>query len=1016
MFIHRLLFASIFIVCCLTTLTNGATLPNDEVEALRSIGKTLGKTDWNFDINPCDQGDTWLNQSTRYYDNNVTCDCSFNNNTTCHVIHILLKAQNLAGTLPLNLTSLPFLQEIDLTRNYLSGTIPSEWGSATRLVSISLLGNRLTGSIPRELANLKNLTSLVLENNRLSGTLPAALGNLPKIERLHLSSNNFTGEIPEMFASLTSLKQFRISDNNFTGQIPDFIFRNWTNLEEIYIEASGLSGPIPSINATLENLKYIIISDLNGADTTFSQLLIDAALPKLDRLMLRSCNLIGEIPVSFGTFTSIKILDLSFNRLSGKIPDELSNLDDFDNMFLNGNNFNGSVPQWILETREKVDLSYNNFTNTSVSDCRQNSVNLFSSIARVKNTGIVPCLTSQITCTSEPLHFVHINCGGREITVNDTTYEADYDGAGPSTFYRSTNWAFSSTGIFLSDDRPDDILVLDNRQVSVDGDEKQLYESARLAPSSLTYYAFCLANATYTVNLHFAEIQFTNDRNYSSLGRRIFDVYIQGKQELKDFNIEEEAGGAGIPKVKNFTVNVTDSTLEIRFQWAGKGTTSIPERSIYGPLISAISILDPTYKPPSESDGGIATAAVVGIVGGAMFAALLILGILWWKGCLRQKRTLEQDLKGIELQTTSFTLRQIKAATNDFHASNKIGEGGFGPVYKGTLADGTVIAVKQLSARSKQGNREFVTEIGMISALQHPHLVKLYGCCIEGNQLMLIYEYLENNSLARALFGPQESQLTLDWPTRMKICIGIARGLAYLHEESRLKIVHRDIKATNVLLDKNLNPKISDFGLAKLDEEDNTHISTRVAGTYGYMAPEYALHGHLTEKADVYSFGIVALEIVSGRCNTRSRPKQEPFILLEWAHVLKENGSLLELVDTRIGSDCNIDEVMAMINIALLCTNPTSSARPLMSSVVSMLEGRAEVQEYLTDSSISSNRQMSAEIMKKLYQKLEEDDTNVSQTRSMLADGPWTNSSTSAADLYPVSLTSGYWQNRESTN
>ncbi|MBA0561684.1 hypothetical protein Golob_018486 [Gossypium lobatum] len=304
----------------------------------------------------------------------------------------------------------------------------------------------------------------------------------------------------------------------------------------------------------------------------------------------------------------------------------------------------------------------------------------------------------------------------------------------------------------------------------------------------------------------------------------------------------------------------------------------------------------------------------------------------------------------------------------------------------------------------------------MISALQHPHLVKLYGCCIEGNQLMLIYEYLENNSLARALFGPQESQLTLDWPTRMKICIGIARGLAYLHEESRLKIVHRDIKATNVLLDKNLNPKISDFGLAKLDEEDNTHISTRIAGTYGYMAPEYALHGHLTEKADVYSFGIVALEIVSGRCNTRSRPKQEPFILLEWAHVLKENGSLLELVDTRIGSDCNIDEVMVMINIALLCTNPTSSARPLMSSVVSMLEGKAEVQEYLTDSSISSNRQMSAEIMKKLYRKLEEDDTNVSQTRSMLADGPWTNSSTSAADLYPVSLTSGYWQNRDSTN
>ncbi|XVE63317.1 hypothetical protein DITRI_Ditri07aG0010300 [Diplodiscus trichospermus] len=150
---------------------------------------------------------------------------------------------------------------------------------------------------------------------------------------------------------------------------------------------------------------------------------------------------------------------------------------------------------------------------------------------------------------------------------------------------------------------------------------------------------------------------------------------------------------------------------------------------------------------------------------------------------------------------------------------------------QGVLADATAIAVKQLSAKSKQGNREFVNEIGMISALQHPHLVKLFGYCIEGNQLLLIYEYMENNNLARALFGPEECQLKLDWPTRRNICIGMARGLAYLHEESRLKIVHRDIKATNVLLDKNLTPKISDFSLAKLDDEENTHISTRIART-----------------------------------------------------------------------------------------------------------------------------------------------------------------------------------------
>ncbi|WRX28281.1 Protein kinase domain - like 10 [Theobroma cacao] len=552
--------------------------------------------------------------------------------------------------------------------------------------------------------------------------------------------------------------------------------------------------------------------------------------------------------------------------------------------------------------------------------------------------------------------------------------EGDSTEASPLRFFKGgNNWAFSSTGYFEDDaeqpNQQNDKLIIENTQLSMR--DHELYTTARLSPISLTYYAFCLVNGTYNVSLHFAEIRFTGGQNFSSLGRRIFDVYIQGKQELKDFNIEDEAGGVGKPIIKNFTADVNDSTLEIRFYWAGKGTTSIPEKGVYGPLVSAISIFNPGYKPPpppSENGGSstvISAGVVVGIVAGAAFAIFLIGGILWWNGCLRQKSTLERDLKGLELHTSSFALRQIKAATNNFDAANKIGEGGFGPVYKGTLADGTAIAVKQLSARSKQGNR------------------------------------------------PEEFQLKLDWRTRRKICIGIARGLAYLHEESRLKIVHRDIKATNVLLDKNLNPKISDFGLAKLDEEDNTHISTRIAGTMGYMAPEYALRGHLTDKADVYSFGIVALEIVSGRCNTQNRLKQESFYILDWAQILKEKGSLLDLVDPRIGSNCNIEEVMVMINVALLCTNQTAASRPSMSSVVSMLEGRDAVPEFVADSSISTDEFITA---MKLYQQIEENETDNSRTMSgPLANVPST-SSTSAADLYPISLTSSYWQNRDSTN
>lgn len=449
----------------------------------------------------------------------------------------------------------------------------------------------------------------------------------------------------------------------------------------------------------------------------------------------------------------------------------------------------------------------------------------------------------------------------------------------------------------------------------------------------------------------------------------------------------------------------------------------IPLRGVYGPLISAISV-DPNFVPPPEpvtspvtspapGGSGISVGAVVGIVAGGVFIILLIFGILWRTGLLGQQNTLEDDLKGVDLQTGKFSFRQLKDATNNFDKANKIGEGGFGPVYKGLLSDGTAIAVKQLSSKSKQGNREFLNEIGMISALQHPHLVKLHGCCIEGNQLLLVYEYMENNSLARALFGSEESQLKLGWPTRHKICVGIARGLAYLHEESRLKVVHRDIKATNVLLDKNLTPKISDFGLAKLDEEDNTHISTRIAGTYGYMAPEYAMRGYLTDKADVYSFGVLVLEIVSGRNNTTYRGKEKSFYLLDWAQLLKGQGKLMDLVDPRLGSDFNKEEMMLTINVALLCCNVTSTVRPTMSSVVSMLEGRAAVQELVSDPNASTDEM---EEMRKHFEPSFGRKTGESQTQTASTEGPWTVSSTSAHDLYPVNPDSTYWDNRSERN
>ncbi|AET02893.1 receptor-like kinase [Medicago truncatula] len=278
--------------------------------------------------------------------------------------------------------------------------------------------------------------------------------------------------------------------------------------------------------------------------------------------------------------------------------------------------------------------------------------------------------------------------------------------------------------------------------------------------------------------------------------------------------------------------------------------------------------------------------------------------------------------KGLASQRNVFTLQQIKAATNNCDESLKIGE----KENLGVLLDGTIVAIKRLSSESKQGTREFTNEIGIMLSLQHPNIVKLHGLCEEDDQMLLIYEYMENSNLAHALFAENEDQencqLGLDWKTRKRICIGI--------------IIHTDIKAANVLLDKYLNPKISDFGFARVTEEGKIHITGSITGTYGYMAPEYDMHGYLTDKADVYSFGIVILEIVSGARSTQ----EEPFSLVDWVHLLKEEDSLMELVDPRLGKDFKKEEVILMIDVALLCTNSSPSLRPSMSSVVSMLEGR----------------------------------------------------------------------------
>ncbi|KAF6154328.1 hypothetical protein GIB67_026784 [Kingdonia uniflora] len=363
-----------------------------------------------------------------------------------------------------------------------------------------------------------------------------------------------------------------------------------------------------------------------------------------------------------------------------------------------------------------------------------------------------------------------------------------------------------------------------------------------------------------------------------------------------------------------------------------------------------------TPKTPTDNGSGSNQSTVVLIVVVPIVFVLLLLLVISAYLLRRSKRkrsktwmyigpVIESNQHGVsseegqksELEFPAFDFYSIVSATNNFSLDNKLGEGGFGPVYKGKLANEKEIAVKRLSKTSLQGLKEFQNEVILIAKLQHRNLVRLLGCCIERQETMLIYEYMPNKSLDWFIFNPTQSTL-INWERRLNIILGIAQGLLYLHRDSRLRIIHRDLKASNVLLDRDMNPKISDFGMAKTFGGDQTEGSTnRVVGTYGYMSPEYVIDGLFSVKSDVFSFGVLVLEIVSGKRNRGFGHHDHDLNLLGHAWRLWNEVKTLELIDISIGRPLSTSEVLRCIHVGLLCVQQCPEDRPNMSHVILML-------------------------------------------------------------------------------
>ncbi|XP_040378033.1 putative receptor-like protein kinase At4g00960 isoform X2 [Oryza brachyantha] len=391
----------------------------------------------------------------------------------------------------------------------------------------------------------------------------------------------------------------------------------------------------------------------------------------------------------------------------------------------------------------------------------------------------------------------------------------------------------------------------------------------------------------------------------------------------------------------------------------------------------------PTPSPSSTDKGngtkgrGNAATTTIAIVLGVVVILLSVFTIFLWRNNTKASREQasaneEDDQVGTSLL---FDLATLRCATSDFAEQNKLGHGGFGAVYKGLLPDGREIAVKRLDKASRQGLKELKNELLLVVKLRHNNLAKLLGVCVNGQEKLLVYEYLPNRSLDIFLFKHPEEPLKsepLDWHTRYRIIYGVARGLLYLHEDSQAKIIHRDLKASNILLDGDMTPKISDFGLARLFDSDKmTTITSQVVGTLGYMAPEYAVFGHLSVKLDVYSFGVLILEIITGRRNTDvfESVQEEPSTLLSyvWDHWSK--GTPSEAMDEWLQRQAPVIEVLKCLHLGLLCIQENPVDRPTMLKVLIMLHGDASSFESLSrpafiypSSGIDSSRSCSRDL------------------------------------------------------
>lgn len=900
-------------LCCLVALVQvlgvvASTYVNDFV-GLKVLMDEWENVPPNWkDADPC--GDGW---------DGISCRGD-------RVVSITLSSMDLRGQLASDIEKLSALQILDLSNNKgITGELPSSIGNLKNLSNLILVGCSFSGAIPNSIGSLQKLVFLSLNNNSFIGEIPASIGNLSSLFWLDLADNKLTGSIPVSKGStpgldmLVTTKHFHFGKNQLSGEIPPQLFSSQLTLKHLLLENNMLSGSIPSTLGLVESLEVI----------------------RLDRNFFS-----GSVPDNLNNLSRVQDLYLANNKLTGPLPN-LTGMDALNYVDLSNNSFDATdVPPWFSSLQSLTSLI---MESTHIKG--QLPVSLFS----LGQLQTVVLRKNEINGT--------LNIG----TIHNQLQLIDLQNNFIDSFTQRAG--FTVEIILVGNPICDEGITEDYCTISDRSNGSYATPAAncthyRCNSLDQTSSPTCNCAYPYSGSLVFRAPFFSNFGNKSH--------FVDLEQELMS-SFKSHGQPVDSVSVSNPLKN-EDGYLVLDLQVFPSNQSYFNRSGIIG---IGFILSNQTFKPPHEFgpfyfnankyqyfagliEGGRKSATsksvIIGVAAGGCF--LLLLLVVAGVYAVRQKRIAKSaskrsdpfaswdpnsdsggvpQLKGAR----SFSFEEIKKCTNNFSEKNDIGSGGYGKVYRGTLANGQLVAIKRAHQGSTQGALEFKTEIELLSRVHHKNVVSLIGFCFNKGEQMLVYEYITNGTLKDSLTG--KTGIRLDWTKRLRIALGAARGVQYLHDLANPPIIHRDIKSNNILLDQRLTAKVADFGLSKpMSEQDQTHVTTQVKGTMGYLDPEYYMTQQLTEKSDVYSFGVVMLELLT----SRTPIVKGKYVVREVKETVDKSKNLYNLesiLDPIVSSNMAPGSVERFVEVAMRCVNEAGVNRPGMSEVVKEIESIMEI-------------------------------------------------------------------------